>query len=212
VAPASGTTQKKAPRQPIYWPRKLPSGAAMVAARALPPLSSPKARGTSLCGTRRITVAVDIDQKPPITTPSSARPTIRTAKLGAAATTTPETIISPVSPSSRGRRSMRRVTEAMNRLVTTAKIPEIEIAWPARPSLRCRLAATGVSRLTGMNSEAISADTHSVSARTAPQPPVRVGLRSPSGAVWILMDGLDSEVARRRRSSRDALRDFGRRI
>jgi hypothetical protein len=34
VTAPNGTTQKKAPRQPIYWPRKLPSGAATVVASA----------------------------------------------------------------------------------------------------------------------------------------------------------------------------------
>jgi hypothetical protein len=78
VIAASGTTLKKTPRQPIYCPRKLPSGAAIVAASALPPLRIARPRGTSAAGTRRMTVAADIDQKPPITTPTKARPAIRT--------------------------------------------------------------------------------------------------------------------------------------
>ena len=94
VMAASGTTAKKAPRQPIYWPRKLPNGAAIVTASALPPLSRPSARGTWDSGTRRMTVAADIDQNPPMTTPTSARPAMKTAVFGAKATITPERIIS----------------------------------------------------------------------------------------------------------------------
>jgi hypothetical protein len=56
----------------------------------------------------------------------------------------------------------------MNRLVTSANAPDTEIAWPAWPSLMCRSAATGVSRLTGMNSEATSANAPSAIAKTAP--------------------------------------------
>ncbi len=78
----------------MYWPRKLPSGAAMVVARALPPFSRPKRARTWLSGTRRMTVAADIDQKPPMTTPTSARPAMKTAALGANATMSPDTIIS----------------------------------------------------------------------------------------------------------------------
>jgi len=119
----------------MYCPRKLPRGAAIVVAKALPPFKRASARGTSRCGTRRMTVAVDIDQKPPMTTPRSARPTIRTEKFGARATMTPETSISPVSESRRLRRSTRLVADAMTRLVTTANTPETEIAWPAGPSV-----------------------------------------------------------------------------
>ena len=43
VRPPAGRRLKKAPRQPIYWPRKLPSGAATVVASALPPFRSPRA-------------------------------------------------------------------------------------------------------------------------------------------------------------------------
>ena len=57
----------------------------------------------------------------------------------------------------------------MNKLVTTAKRPDTEIAWPAIPSVVRRSAAIGVSRLTGMNSEAISIATHSVIEPTALQ-------------------------------------------
>src|SRR5436190_13442566 len=58
----------------------------------------------------------------------------------------------------------------MPRLVSTAKTPETAMAWPACPSVTCRSAAIGVSRLTGMNSEAISVATQRERANTAPQP------------------------------------------
>ena len=50
---------------------------------ALPAFSIASPCGTGSRGTRRMTIAVDIDQKPPIATPSSARPTISTGKSGA---------------------------------------------------------------------------------------------------------------------------------
>ena len=50
-----------------------------VAAIALPAFSMARALGTMSSGTRRMTIAVDIDQKPPMATPSRARPTISTA-------------------------------------------------------------------------------------------------------------------------------------
>lgn len=78
VTAASGTTTEKAPRQPIYRPRKLPSGAATIVARALPRLSTARARGTWSTGTSRITFTADIDQKPPMTIPIKARPAIST--------------------------------------------------------------------------------------------------------------------------------------
>jgi hypothetical protein len=202
VSSASGTTAKKAPRQPMYCPRKLPSGAATVVASALPPFSSPIARGTSASGTRRMTVAADIDQKPPITTPTSARPAMKTPALGASATITPETSISAVRRSSTRRRSIPRVADEMPRLVRTAKIPETAIAWPRRPSLIRRSAAMGVSRLTGMNSDAISVATHRVSANTAPHPaaPRRPG-RAGSGRARPVRsrgDGWSGHVSARR--------------
>jgi hypothetical protein len=46
-------------------------------ASALPPLTMASARGTFSSGTSRIAVAADIDQKPPIATPISARPTMK---------------------------------------------------------------------------------------------------------------------------------------
>ena len=81
----------------------------------------------------------------------------------------PETMSNPDRLSTTKRRSMRRVRPAMNRLVTTANTPEIEMAWPVCPSVTPRSAAIGVSRLTGMNSEAINTLTHSAMETTAPQ-------------------------------------------
>jgi hypothetical protein len=56
----------------------LPSGAASTVASALPPLTMASARGTSSGGTRRIAVAADSDQKPPMAMPISARPNMKT--------------------------------------------------------------------------------------------------------------------------------------
>lgn len=83
-----------------------------------------------------MTVAADIDQKPPITMPSNARPIISTAKLGAKATNRPDRSMSTVSPSNSTRRSIPRVSEAMERLVNTANSPDTEIACPAVPWVR----------------------------------------------------------------------------
>src|ERR1051325_2754776 len=69
---ATGTTEKKAQRQPTKAPRKLPTGAASTEAIALPPFTIARARGTWCVETRRIAVAADIDQKPPTATPMSA--------------------------------------------------------------------------------------------------------------------------------------------
>ena len=74
------------------------------------------------------------------------------------------------------------VKDASMRLVRTANSPETEIAWPAVPSLTCRSDAIGVSMLTGMNSEAISVDTQSVSANTAPQAPTSLSVRGSGDA------------------------------
>src|SRR3954449_1487481 len=76
---ATGTTEKKAQRQPTKAPRKLPTGAARTEASALPPFTIARARGTWRLETRRIAVAADIDQKPPTATPMSARPTMKMA-------------------------------------------------------------------------------------------------------------------------------------
>ncbi|MNI24828.1 hypothetical protein D3C73_784610 [compost metagenome] len=70
---ATGTMQKNAPRQPINEPTKLPSGAAITVARALPPLTMAMARVTWSSGTRRMAVAADNDQKPPMAMPIKAR-------------------------------------------------------------------------------------------------------------------------------------------
>ena len=115
-----------------------------------------------------MTVAADIDQNPPMTTPTSARPAMKTAVFGAKATITPERIIASVRLSSTVRRSMPRVTLEIDRLVRTANSPETAIACPAVPSLTPRSEAIGVRRLTGMNSEAISVATQSVRAKTEP--------------------------------------------
>ena len=74
---ARGTTQKKAPRHPMYPPRKLPSGAATMEDNAVPPCRIARARGTLSAGTSRMTAAADIDQNPPMAMPSTARPSMR---------------------------------------------------------------------------------------------------------------------------------------
>ena len=56
----------------------------------------------------------------------------------------------------------------MRRLAATANSPLTEIAWPVWPSVAPRPLAIGVSRLTGMNSDAISIATQSAIERTAP--------------------------------------------
>ncbi|MNC55306.1 hypothetical protein D3C75_1048300 [compost metagenome] len=70
----------------------------------------------------------------------------------------------------------------MDRLVSTAKTPEIAMPCPAIPSVTCRSAAIGDSRLTGRNSEAISAKTHSDIAKTPLQ---FAGL--PAKLSWLLL-------------------------
>ena len=95
---------------------------------ALPAFSSASAFGTSRAETSRMTMAVDMAQKPPIDTPSSARPTINRVKDGAMVTIMPDIISSPVRPSTTTRRSSLRVREAMNRLVSTAKMPDTDMA------------------------------------------------------------------------------------
>jgi hypothetical protein len=57
----------------------------------------------------------------------------------------------------------------MDKLMSTAKTPEMAMPCPAMPSVTLRSEAIGVSKLTGMNSEAINAKTHSVIAKTALQ-------------------------------------------
>lgn len=77
-------------------------------------------------------------------------------------------IITPVKDRSTTLRSIRPVTEAMQRLVSTAKMPDAEIACPALPSVMTKSVAIGVSKLIGMNSDAISTNTHSAMAKTGP--------------------------------------------
>lgn len=80
-------------------------GAAKAVATALPMKIQPSARGTSLAGTRRITVAVESDQKPPMARPSRARAVISRVKLGARAISTSDSSISTVMAISTRRRS-----------------------------------------------------------------------------------------------------------
>ncbi|MNT37510.1 hypothetical protein D3C72_1736490 [compost metagenome] len=54
----------------------------------------------------------------------------------------------------------------IDRLVITANAPEIAIPHPAKPSVTLKSLAIGVSKLTGINSEAINANTHKVMANT----------------------------------------------
>ena len=61
-------------------------------------------------------------------------------------------------PQEKHPRSIRLRQDEMNRLVSTAKMPDTAIACPAWPSVRCRSEAIGVSRLTGMNSDATGSD------------------------------------------------------
>lgn len=83
----------------------------------------------------------------------------------------------------------------MNRLVITAKAPEIVIPCPVMPSVTCRSAAIGVSRLTGMNSDATSAKAQIDMANTPLQAAGRASPcleRSPGAAVdaWLFMASL----------------------
>ena len=71
-----------------------------------------------------------------------------------------------VRPSSSVFRLSVPASTEINRLVTTANAPEMAMPCPAMPSVTRRVCAIGVSRLTGMNSEAIRAKTHSVMAKT----------------------------------------------
>ncbi|MNF12459.1 hypothetical protein D3C87_1685970 [compost metagenome] len=67
-------------------------------------------------------------QNPPMQRPSKARPTIRTSKFGAAATSTSETPIKPVRPTRTHLRFSRPATVLTPRLAMTAKRPLIETA------------------------------------------------------------------------------------
>src|SRR6478736_1490538 len=166
---ASGTRQKKAARQPMTAPSQLPRGAARTVARALPPLKIARARGTWWAGTSRMAVAADMDQNPPITTPMRARPTMKSRYPGAIATRAPETAIKVVRPKRSGLRFRLPASVDTDRLVRTAKSPEMAMPCPTIPSETWSSAAMGVSRLTGMNSDAISAKTHRDMAKTPPQ-------------------------------------------
>src|SRR5690606_36693702 len=63
-------------------------------------------------------------------------------------------------------RLMRHAKREIVELVMTASAPETESPCPAIPSVSVRSAAIGVSKLTGINSEAINARTHRVIAKT----------------------------------------------
>lgn len=71
-----------------------------------------------------------------------------------------------VRPSSSVLRFMLPASVEIDRLVSTANTPDIAIPCPTAPSETRSSAAIGVRRLTGMNSEAISAKTHSDIAKT----------------------------------------------
>ena len=96
AASPTGTVTRKAPRHPISSPRKLPSGAAMTIANAVPPWSKAMALGRSDPEARRARMAVESDQKPPIAMPTSARPARKTRKLGARATARLEAVSTAV--------------------------------------------------------------------------------------------------------------------
>jgi hypothetical protein len=95
---------------------------------------------------------------------------MKTAKFGAVATSVPDTMVTTERDSNTVRRSTRAVMPATTRLVSTAKTPDIEMACPARPSVIPRSDAMGVSRLTGMNSDAMSTMTQSAKDSTAACP------------------------------------------
>jgi hypothetical protein len=78
----------------------------------------------------------------------------------------PDIAITVVKPSRSDLRFVFPAMAAMKRLVTTANAPEMAMPCPVMPSVTCRSADIGVSRLTGMNSDAISAKTQSVMANT----------------------------------------------
>ena len=65
-----------------------------------------------------------------------------------------ETIISAANSKRIGFLSRDPTTEEMQRLVVNANSADIEIVWPAAPSLMRKSLDIGVSKLTGMNSDA----------------------------------------------------------
>lgn len=79
-------------------------------------------------------VAADMDQKPPMTTPMDARPTMNGRYPGAKAIRAPEAPINAASPISKVRRFILPVTTDTERLVRTANSPEIAMPWPTNPS------------------------------------------------------------------------------
>ncbi|MNE95708.1 hypothetical protein D3C80_1938360 [compost metagenome] len=78
----------------------------------------------------------------------------------------PENAINAVMLNSNVLRLRPPASVEMERLVSTANTPEIAIPCPTSPSLTPRSPDMGVSRLTGINSEAMSAKTHNVMAKT----------------------------------------------
>nr|WP_246013430.1 hypothetical protein [Pigmentiphaga humi] len=74
--------------------------------------------------------------------------------------------IAKVRPSSSVLRLRLPASAEMNRLVSTAKAPDMAIPWPVMPSVACRSLAMGVNRLTGRNSEAINAKAQTAKANT----------------------------------------------
>ncbi|MNH33145.1 hypothetical protein D3C79_936370 [compost metagenome] len=66
-------------------------------------------------------------------------------------------------------RSTFAATGAMNSAVIRANSPDTDMPIPAWPSVRRKSVATGVSRLTGMNSDATRANAAKDMAITAPQ-------------------------------------------
>jgi hypothetical protein len=144
-----------------------PGDAATTVATDTAPKMVDRALGTSLAGTKRMATAADMAQKPPMATPSSTRPMVRTRKVGAKATNALDKTCSTENESRTQRRSKRLVTTAMSRLANMATTAVIEMACPARPSVIAKSRAIGVSRLTGRNSEVIKPDTPRARANTA---------------------------------------------
>lgn len=100
--------------------------------------------------------------------------------------TVPDMIINSASEASTRLRSRCPANEAMHKLVSKANAPETAMAWPAWPSLTRSSVAIGVSRLTGMNSEATKAKAASAIASTAPQAAVPWGWALASGRVFMV--------------------------
>jgi hypothetical protein len=122
--------------------------------------------------------AVASAQKPPMQMPSKARPIISTVKFGAAATRISDNSMNAVIITRTHLRFSVPATVVTSRLAATANRPLIEIACPVWPSVARSPSAIGVSRLTGMNSEAISIAAQSAIERAAPQ--AAAGLASAS--------------------------------